>query len=56
METIMNCIVILSRSYYAYFMSTFACNGLFRLKRHYSAILIYTHLAYLIEQQLDISL
>ena len=28
METKMNCIAILSRSYYAYFMSTFACNGL----------------------------
>jgi hypothetical protein len=28
METKMNCIVILSRSYYAYFMSTVACNGL----------------------------
>ncbi|OQB91582.1 MAG: hypothetical protein BWX83_00508 [Candidatus Cloacimonetes bacterium ADurb.Bin117] len=24
----MNCIAILSRSYYAYFMSNFACNGL----------------------------
>jgi len=28
METKMNCIAILSRSYYTYFMSTFACNGL----------------------------
>ncbi len=35
METKMNCIAILSRSYYDYFMSTFACNGLYReyLKR-----------------------